>query len=254
MRQIRIVCGLALTLCALAITAIPASAADFEATRVGAPISEGNPAQTHSAGTGLEFEFGAFRIQCAKAQGKGTVRGEELQGLATFITFRGCVTLLKAGTHTVTVRTSFNGGASVAFVYRPNRVVEVGTEVAEAGSEVEISGGSSTVSVHQKICTINWPTQIVTTTTKPPPGEFSAASYENESATNSYTATHLQKFPFSINEGKQTKINISNNLKHMEFQYEGGQCEEFEKTEFERGKFFGTITEEVVGGNLQFNP
>jgi len=258
MRQFRIAIVLAVVASVCATTAATAMGEKvFRATRLPKPISEVEPGKT--TGNGLAegprsqaFEFGPFKIACEKAHATGIVNKETFKDFAIQIKFGKCLTEANFnGTSKFIggLRTSFNEGKAIGFVYHINKFAEVGE--APEGTEVKISGGEANFKISGKICKINWPSQTVPAKAeKEPEGEFSAAVYSNEEVPNAFP----KKFP----SGFQTKLLIANEFKGMSYEFEEGQCvgeggfeEEAKKTEGKTGKYIGTLREEVVGGNLE---
>ena len=262
MRQfkIAIVLALAASVCATtAATAMGEKVKVFQATRLPKPINEVEPGKTTGNGVPKEgspraqaFEFGPFKIACEKAHATGIVNKETFKDFAIQIKFGKCLTeAVFNGTSKFLggLRTSFNEGKPIGFVYHINKFAEVGE--APEGTEVKISGGEANFKISGKICKINWPSQTVPAKAeKEPAGEFSSAVYSNQEFANAYP----KKFP----SGFQTKLNIANEFKGMRYEFEEGQCvgeggfeEEAKKTEGKTGKYTGTLLEEVVGGNLE---
>jgi hypothetical protein len=251
MRQFKIAIVLALATCVCATTAAAAMGQKvFRATRLPKPITEVEPAKTAGHEVGQQaFQFGPFKIKCEKAAAKGLVDKETFKDFSTQIKFGKCLTEAHFGTFTGGLKTRFNEGKAVSFVYHINGFAEVGE--APEGTEVKISGGEANFKISGKICKINWPSQTVPTkAVKDPEGEFSAAVYSNEDVPNE----HLTKFP----TGLQRKLVIANEFKGMSYEFEEGQCvgeggfeEEASKTEGKTGKYSGTLREETVGGNLE---
>jgi len=251
MRRLRIASVLAVAACVCATTAATAIGEKvFRATRLPKPISEFEPGKTLGRAVGVQaFKFGPFHIKCEVAAGKGIVGEETFKDFATQIKFAKCLTEAHFGTFVGGLKTSFNGGNPIGFVYHINGFAEVGN--APEGTEVKITGGAATVKISAKICNISWPSQTVPAkAVKDPEGEFSAAVYSNQDFANE----SLNKFP----SGLQRKLNIANEFKGMEYELEEGQCvgeggfeEEVEKTEGKTASYIGTIREEVKGGNLE---
>jgi hypothetical protein len=251
MRQFRITIVLALAACVCATTAATAMGQKvFRATRMPKPISEVEPGKTAGNNVGQqEFKFGPFHILCEKAHSTGIVDKETFKDFAIQIKFGKCLTEAHFGTFTGGLRTTFNEGKAVGFVYHINGFAEVGN--APEGTEVTISGGEANFKISGKICKINWPSQTVPAKAeKDPEGEFSAAVYSNQDFANE----SIKKFP----SGLQRKLNIANEFKGMAWEYEEGQCvgeggfeEEASKTEGKTARYTGTLLEEVKGGNLE---
>jgi hypothetical protein len=251
MRRLRMTFGLAVAAGALAVSAAPAMGlTQFVASRQPKPITETEPGNSigHSVGV-QEFVFGVFHIKCASAGAKGIINKPEFKDFATAVKFGKCLTEAHFGTFTGGLKTAFNEGKPVFFVYHINGFVELGTE-SEEGTEVSISGGEANFKISGKICKISWPAQTVPAgAVKKPESQWSAAVYSNEEVPNE----SLTKFP----SGFQKKLVIADEFKGMEFVYEEGQCvgeggfeEGAPHTEGKTAKYIGTIRQEVAGGNL----
>lgn len=253
MRHVKMALGLATTMCALAIAAVPAmaEAGHFEATKLGkTPISEETPGKTKGEGVGVQtFKFGGLHIECNKAKAKGTVTQEEFNDFVTEVVYSECFLEDKFGPKEIGhLKTRFNGGKPVTYVYHHNGFVEVGTEVEEEEEgNVKISGGESTFAVSGLKCTITWPAQTIPVKAiKKPEEEYSSATYSNTEVSQ----TNLKLFP----TGFQKRMLITNNFKKLEYSVSNGVCEEFEKQEGKTGAAAGQIEEQVIGGNLSFEP
>jgi hypothetical protein len=230
--------------------ATSALAKEFRASRSPNPITEAETAKTIGNGEGTqEFKFGPFTILCEKAHATGIVNKEYFRDFAIQIKFQKCLTKAKFGTFTGGLKTSFNEGHAIGFVYHQGGVAEVGE--APEGTEVMIEGGEANFKIRGKICKIDWPAQTVPARAeKDPEEEASAAVYSNEPTANS----HLKKFP----SGFQTRLKIANEFRGMTYEFEEGQCtgeggfeEGASKEEGKTGRYTGNLLEEVVGGSLE---
>ncbi len=273
MRNFKMAAVLAATVGSLAVSAAPAMAHQFTASRLPKPLSAAEPGKTKGVGTGStalggternqEFKFGFFHIVCAaKTSGKtineGAVSWPTSQIFATEVIFDKCLTQTNYNGFIVGTKTSFNMNPEtkktepVKFVYHVNGFVELGTEETE--SEVEVGSGSATFSIAGKVCKINWPRQTVPAIAAKNPNEtFSAAVYSNKEVP--VEEKQLKKFP----SGSQKKLLITNEFKGMEWHYEEGQClgeggfeEAAKKEEGKTGLYKGALEEEVNLGNLSF--
>jgi hypothetical protein len=262
MRHLRMTLGLGMV-CALAVTAAPAMAAEFTASRLPTPCSEEAPCTTKGRGVTSafpekfpgytqQFKFGSFRIDCgaaktvAKTPAEGAITWETSQTFATEVKYSKCLAPVKAGTFTGGIRTYFNEGKPVKFVYKAAGEVEFGT--GETESEVEVAGGETTFKVGSKFCKINWPSQKLT-------AKEAGVTFTDTPV--AVTEKQMKKFP----SGFQHRLTISNAWKHLQWNYEEGQCvgeggfeEEAGKTEGHFGEYHGALEEEVNGGNLGFTP
>jgi len=251
MRQLRIAIVLAVATCICATTAATASAEKvFKATRSPKPVSESETAKTAGNNTDTQaFQFGPFKIKCAKAHSTGIVNKETFKDFAIQIKFGKCLTEAHFGLFVGGLRTTFNENKPIGFVYHINGFAEVGE--AEEGTEVKISGGEANFKISGKICKINWPSQTVPAKAeKKPEEEFSAAVYSNEDT----PSEELKKFPL----GFQRRLVIANEFKGMAYEFEEGQCvgeggfeEEAAHTEGKTARYTGTLREEIKGANLE---
>jgi hypothetical protein len=268
MRRVRMTAGVLVALFAL--TATPALAKEFTTSRLPKECSTELPCKTVGRGIGSpeeahpeytqKFKFGGFTILCkkgithAKTPAEGAPVWSTSQTYATEVKFGECGTVAHFGPNAGLLRTQFNGGLPVKFLWHVNGFAELGSE--ETASEVEVGGGTTTFTIAGKICKIGWPAQTVPAVAeKKPAGEYSAAVYSNTEVP--VEGTKLKKFP----SGFQHRLIIANEFKGMKYTYEEGQCmgeggfeEEFKGAEAKSGLFIGTFEEEVVGGNLGFNP
>lgn len=265
MRGFKLAAGAAALTGALAITAAPAVAEQFEASRLPKPLSESEPGKTKGIGIGSselggsernqEFNFGAFRMVCAaKASGKtiaeGAVSWSTSQTFATEVEFGKCLTKTTFNGGFVTgLTTSFNKGEPIKFVYRANGYVSFG--VGPAATEAEVGSGSATIVIANKVCTIEWPRQTVPAKVTAPIG----ATYSNLEVP--VETTQLKKFP----SGFQKKLIVVNNFKNVAWRYNEGKCvgeggfeEGASKEAAKNGSYTGSLQEEVSGGNLSFDP
>jgi hypothetical protein len=267
MRNFRATLGLVAMVCIFAVMAVPALAAEFAASRLPAACSEAEPCRTKGHGIGepdelhpgytQKFKIGAFTIECkkavsfAKTAAEGAFTSGSSSTFSTEIKFAECLTEAKFSTFTGGIRTSFNGGKAVKFIYHTNGFAEFGYEEA-----VQISGVSTSFKIGSGICTISLPAQTIPVKAeKEPTGAFSAATYSNEEV--AAPEKLIKRFP----SGFQTRMVIANAFKAMKFEYEGGQCvgeggfeEEAKTTSGKSASYTGGLEEEVAGGNLSFVP
>ncbi len=247
MRHVKTVLGLAVAVCAFGVTAVPAMAHQFVAGKeTGKPISEEFPAKTAGKQVGEQaFKFGGLKITCEQVHAKGTLTQTEFNSFATAVKFALCTTEVKFGAKEVGhLKTSFNKGLPVTFVYHQNGFVEVGSETEEEEGEVKISGGEANFQISGLKCLVTWPAQTIPIKAiKEPEGEFSSAVYSNNTQ-----PIVSKKFP----SGFQTKLVIANEFKKLKYSVSNGACEEFEKTEGSQGSYKGTLEQEVVGGTFSF--
>jgi hypothetical protein len=255
------------TVVALAAAAAPALAGpEFTASRVApSPCSEATPCKTKGrgitsefpekyAGYSQQFKFGQLRIDCEKAStyantpAEGAITWESSQNFATEVKFGKCLAPFKSGTFTGGIKTYFNEGKPVKFVYTAAKEVEFGTGETEA--EIEVAGGETSFKIAAKMCKINWPSQHLT-------AKEAGITFSNTEVGPFTEKTQLKKFP----SGFQKRLVITNAFKHLLWNYESGQCvgeggfeEEAAHTEGHFGEYHGALEEEVTGGNLSFVP
>jgi hypothetical protein len=248
MRHVKLGFGFASAVCALAIAAAPALAHEFTASKTGKIHGKSTTEQN--------FKFGPFKITCEKATAKGTVAAGSTSTLATTVKFAGCTDEVKFGTKPAHVPTHFLTPLVIA--YHANGFVETGSETEEVEGEAVLAGGEAEIKVYtgvlpgeheQSRCTILWPEQTLPLkAVKKPEGEYSAATYSNESTPSS----NLKKFP----GGFQHSLLVTNALKGIKFEFEGEPCEEWGKEEGSEGgggTYFGSFPELLGGGNLEFS-
>ncbi len=230
MRHLRTPVGLIAIVCAFAVTAAPALAKEFVASKLG---------NTRGTNVGTqEFKFGIFKITCEHAGEKGSVTALTSKTLYDVVKLGRCVTEAKIGGKPFFLKTTFR--TPVDFEYHANGFTETG---AESESEVAlVAAGAVEVKVAAIKCVITWPAQTVPLKAeRKPEEEYSSVLYSNEEA----PTTRLGMFP----TGFQKKLLISNELKGMEYSYTEGQCEEYEK-EGKSATYKGTLRDELVGGDL----
>ncbi len=267
MKIIKMAAGSAAIVGALAMSATPAVAGQFTASRLPKPLSEAEPGKTKGGGTGTselggeernqEFKFGAFRIVCAaktstKTIDEGAVSWAASEIFATEVKFSKCLTKATYIGFVAGTPTSFNKSEPIKFVYHVNGFATLGS--GPAPSEVEVGSGSASISIGGKVCKIEWPRQTVPVKAgTAPSGAYSAATYAGKEVP--VESTQLKKFP----SGFQKKLVIANEFKGMEWRYEEGQClgeggfeEGASKEEGKSGSYKGSFEEELPGGNLSF--
>ena len=270
MRQTRLIAGLAVTVCALALSATPALAHKFIASRVGKPITGTTPAKTSGVGIlsseekKFEFEktqalnFGAFRIFCKAAKAKGVMTEEEPTSFTTTITFAKCGFYFKQGT-LYHVGAKFNK-EGLKMVYHANGFAEYEgnpeleeLEHEKLNGEIELLETAVELKVSaSKLCKIEIPAQTIPVKAKTEPtGEFSSVTFKN---TNFPQPEKESVFP----EGFQKRLIIGNDLKHIRFLYAHGegeqQCEEERGEEHYStvGTYRGLLEEKIPLGNLSW--
>jgi hypothetical protein len=222
--------GMAVMVCVLAVAVAPAMAGEF--------VSSGGPSK--GKGEEQEFKLGPFQITCTGVTSKGgEVTPLSSPTYATSLKFRGCKTAAKIGGNTIYLKTKFL--TPLAVEYHANGFAEAGSELEETGGQATLAGGSIELKINSIKCLITLPEQTVPRKAeKKPNGEYTAASYSNETETR----------------GKRTfnELDIENEWTGLIFEYGEGQCEEFKLSEEERkgGKYTGEVLEYVPHGNLEY--
>lgn len=231
MRNLRRTLIVGAALCSLAVAATPAMAGEF--------VSSGGP--TKGKGEEQTFKLGPFLITCKAVSATG---GEttplKSPTFATSLKFKGCTTEARVGGNPIHLNTKFL--TPLAVEYHANGFAEAGSELEEKGGQATLAGGSIELKINAIKCLITLPEQTVPRKAeKKPNGEYTAASYSNESVTR----------------GKKTfnKLLIENEWTGLVFEFGEGQCESFKASEEERkgGKYTGEFLEEVTHtGNLEY--
>lgn len=239
--------GLATTVCALALSATPALAHEFTASKTGKTAGKTETAQV--------FKFGPFKITCERASAKGAVAAGVSNTYATKLKPSKCSTEAKIGSKTIKLPTHFI--SPLAVEYHANGFVETGGEIEEIEGKAVLAGGEAEIKVYTGItesrepsrCTIYWPEQTIPLKAeKKPDDEYSAATYSDKFK----PATNLKKFP----DEKQHYLEISNSFKGIKYEFEGEPCEEWGKEEGSEGgagTYFGSFPAVLSGGNFEFS-
>jgi hypothetical protein len=233
MRHLRLTLGL--TLAAFALSATPALAATF--------VSTGGETKAKST-TEQYWKLGPFKITCEKASGSsGPTTPLESETFFTNVHYRKCLTAAKLSNNEIFLKTRFL--TPVAFEYDANGLyVEIGDEgEEEVEGSILVKGGTIEITIpalsrEGEHCLIYIPYQRV-------PVKKVKIPYEEATFAN---------LPYG-STGK-TKMEIVNSLQHIHFEFEGGQCSEFVKTEEELhgGLYEGTMRESISKGSIAFQP
>jgi len=233
---------LALTACALAVSAAPALAEkEF--------YSEPAPGRTKIWGiTNQVFNLGPFLIHCEKVKSFKANHTNESPSNTFFaqLKYSRCGTAAKVGSETVSLATRFL--TPVVLEYHGHGFIEFGSEEMETEGQIHISGGAVEVKVAALKCVIILEEQTIPATAElKPNNEYPQAKYHSEGVPVKPSA----RFP----TGFQQRLFIENEFNKMKFEYAEGQCEEFKRPEeeFKDGTYKGTLEAEVVGGNLEFH-
>ncbi len=258
MRHLRTAFGLVLAVCLLGTMASTALAHEFAASKYKTEISEATPVKTlgrSTEGTFQEMRFGAhIFIKCAKAMSKGVLTSPSSTEFKTHIVYGKCGYYPYPASE-LHFPAAVRGGISVAF--KVNGAAEL--EGNESGEELEYGTKAEVLETSAKFevpsghfCTVVVPTQTVPARAiKHPEEEFSQVTYSNTAVKVEETPTKLKLYP----GGFQHKVIFEADLKPLKYKYaEETQCFEDEKhVEGASGRITGTLTQEVVGGNLEFH-
>jgi hypothetical protein len=244
MRSVKMTFGLAAAVCALCVAAVPAMAHEFSFNIANKTISEATPAKIRGGSEETqEFRLGAFTFTCEKTVVRGKATAPEQDTLYNEVKFSKCITyLLPEKSHEklpFTVR--FKGPFDLR--YHANGFAESG---GESESEVDlVNPGPVVATVVGTKCLINYPPQTIPVKAeKKPLEEYSVAVF----SPTEVASTKIKLFP----SGFQHKLVITNVFTHLITETEEGKCEEFNKTESKTGYYKGSFTEEVIGGNVNF--
>jgi hypothetical protein len=237
MRNVRIICGLALAACALDRSAASALAAtEFTANRlVGKEMQAPPPFKLLGKSVGpQEFVFKKIHVTCEGASAKGELTPPS-KTLALTVKYTGCMTgpIIVWGKK---LETGMKFKGKSEYTYHDTGWVENEEEVEMKAKYLG--------------CLVEWDSGVYPEKADETPEdeekEWGAVHYKNEAL----TVENIKKFPL----GKQHKLLISNNFKGLEWsELGGGLCEdpEIELAEGEKGKATGKILVEVPGGNLE---
>jgi len=236
----RTAAALALTACAIAVSAAPALAAkEFYSNPVG---------KTKILGIGNQvFNLGPFEIKCEKVKSVKANHTNESPSNTFFaqLKYTGCGTAAKVGSEKVSLKTRFM--TPVVMEYHGHGFIEFGSEEMETEGQIHINGGAVEVKVAALKCIIIIEEQTIPEVAElKPENEFPQAKYHSEGVPVKVSA----KFP----TGFQQRLFITNEFNKMKFEYAEGQCEEFKRPEeeFKDGTYKGTLEAQVVGGDLEF--
>lgn len=247
MRHRRKSIGFLAAVCAFALAATPALAHEFTASKTGKVTGKTESEQL--------FRFGPFKITCEKAAAKGAVAAGSSKTYATSIKYSKCSTAGKIGSKPIKLATSFK--TPLAIEYHANGFVETGSELEEFEGAAVLAGGSAELKVNTGLteehkasrCNIVWPEQTIPLKAeKKPEGEYSSATYSNETTPKE----NLKTFP----DGFQHSITITNSFKGIKYEFEGEPCEEWGKEEGPEGgsgTYFGSFPQALTGGNFEFS-
>jgi hypothetical protein len=256
--------GLAIAVCVLAVSAAPAMAHQFVASKTGKTIGKGYEEIIVEKGVAPEFEparmqewrLGAFKILCYKATGAGEVTETASETFTTTTKYSKCGWYPQKNSLHVAAAFSKTG---ITVIYHANGYTEaVGNgegeeyefkkaEVLESAAYIKISS--------TKLCKIVIPAQTIPVRAiKHPEDEYSSALF----STIETPATNMKLFP----SGFQKRMVIANEFKKMKFKYAGEETQcttapEFEKLAEENGGgatgvYKGQLEERLLAGDLSW--
>jgi len=206
-------------------------------------FSEASPGKLVNIGEGpQEFRLKPFIITCTSAKSKGAITSNFSKTIFEKVKYSGCTTPIKIGSETVQTAAKFKG--AVDYEYNANGFLEDG---AESQSNVRLVNASSIeISVqHLGKCLIEMEAQ-----TLPEKAEEKPEKVYGDAVFAPFTVPNLNTKFFP--GGEQTKLQITNNFKKIEYEIEGGLCEQFERTSGEAGTASGILNAELKDGNLSW--
>jgi hypothetical protein len=237
MRRVRITLGLAVALVALGVSAASALAAEefsgpeFSASKLTGKGEAPFPLKLKGVSVGpQEFIMKKIRVVCTEATAKGSIPSATSQTFELIVSYKGCTTgpIVIFGKKTeVPMKLKEKG----EYTFHYNGFVENEEEIEMKAKfvkcEVDLDSGTIPEKAEEK-----------------PTLTYNAVLFSNEAVANA----NVKAFP----SGFQHKVVITNQLKGMEFEEEGGgACEDLELVEGEGGKLSGKILVEVPSGNIE---
>jgi hypothetical protein len=222
-------------LCVLALTAPVASGAIFRASRTG----QATGPFTTRGGSGTagkqEFSFPPFHVKCDRARATGSVGDQDRFFLDT-LKFSSCAASVQLtdGSH-LSIPARFEGPLQLAY-FAPT-----GAGMILAPSTIDIKALGCTIAIEEgglfeRLGGTGGPTE-------------GAGGGHVEPPFTALLAPTLKLHTFP--SGEQHKLTILNNELGIHFAF-GGACEAMASTA--RGSYSGTTFDEVVGGNLEYDP
>jgi hypothetical protein len=260
MRTIRLAVGLAGVVCALAVTAVPAMAHEFVASKVGKLAGKGfeeiprvapGEFREYNPEKMQQFRFGEFVVDCYSATNKGELTTTTTEVLTINTKFNACGWYPKPSVDLHSPASFAKEGITVK--YHANGFVETLPNGEEVEFKGEILPSSAYIKVAGNICKIEIPAQnIPVASIKHPEEEYSSVLYSNFTA----PVGKSKEFP----TGEQERILLSNTWKAIKFVYggEGAQCTNPEGGtkppggSGTGGKYTGQTYVKLGGGNIKF--
>ncbi len=265
MRSVRITLGLVVVACVVGVVASPAFAkepmffGEFTASRVSPPISEAEPGITEGRGEVEAFRLGPYNIVCSKnVRTSGKVTSTRNPTFYAEFQFQACDAITIVNGNTEELRPIHFGGP-LDFEYQPNGSVNGGGSNSE--SEVHlVKPTNATFKAKGSSCEVEIPSQwLPLKAEKNKEIEYSFASYSPERET---VEGKKALFP----DGEREKLFIANEFKkiktlvhpdarcHGKGESEAEWNEVGKVLEYGNGIFSGELEEELVKGNLGFEP
>jgi hypothetical protein len=241
MRSVRIILGVCVAACALAVMAVPSLAANGEFT---ASSTKKTFPLKFKGENEAEMKFGnGLTIEGCEGHAKGSIATSPSETLKVDSTYKFCEAEIKLlGGNTALVG---GIGFKMEFLFKGNGAVEVGSE---GESEVEIGSGAIEIHLPKTGCRVSWPRQVV-----PANGlggkegkEFHAAMYSSFLVQTG----NLKNFP--LTNGEQEVLNVGQALKGIRYSFVGGLCEAFESEVKKDGQFEGSMELVSPASNLGF--
>jgi hypothetical protein len=263
MRKTKMLIGLATAVCALAITAVPAMAHQFSASKTGLLSGKGFE-EIAKAEVGefrefapermQEWKFGQFTILCYSETSKGELTETTTDVLTLNMKFGACGWYPHPKINLHSGATFAKEGITVRF--HANGWVELLADGEEVEFKGEILPGAAFVKVGGTICKIEILAQTIPVKAiKNPEEEFSSVLYSNFGVP---LAKASKEFP----NAEQERILFTNDWKSIKFHYggEANQCTnpvDFEKQAGEEGGANGGVYKgqtytKLNGGNIKY--
>jgi hypothetical protein len=212
MTNVRKTFGLGATFCVLAITAAPAMATEFTASKTG---------ETKGVGLGVQlFKFKPISIKCTAAKSKGKVTALKSATLIDEVSFSKCTAF--------TTPVAF--ATPVQFELGANGTFKILNTVKIKVSAIK--------------CTITLEPQRVPASTA---SKQKPVSYSDEIFKKPGDKKFEKEFP-----NGQKKLIIATKVakEGIHYSLEGGFCSELEEKSGEEGKYSGELRDELIGGEL----
>jgi hypothetical protein len=232
----RLVRSAGMVLGVLAFTAPVASGAIFDASRTGHPTGPFTTRGGSGTAGQQEFSLPPFHVKCDRARATGSIENEDRFFLDT-LKFSSCAASVQLtnGSH-LSVPARFEAPLQLAYF-------------APTGAAVILA--PNTIDIKPLGCTITMEEGGLFERLGGTGGatEGAGGGHPTEPPFTGLLAPTLKLRPFPT--GEQHKLTIDNNQLGIHFVF-GGACEALEPTAL--GSYSGTTFDEVVGGNLEYDP